>query len=184
MTTAANDLGTTHDKVGIGSLFFLARQYGYKPDSVYRPPVIKPVRPPVIAPDRRKQQAKTASTTQGVVSRASLEAHPYLTRKGFPDRKGLVLDGELLIPMQLGSCIVNVQRVQADGNKRFLYGGLVSHCVARLPKPSCECYTFYVEGYATGLSVLAALEKLDSGDSSQVVVCFTAGNLRKVAAPG
>ena len=50
-------------------------------------------------------------------------------------------------------------------------------------KPSCERYTFYVEGYATGLSVLAVLEKLGSGDSSQVVVCFTAGNLRKVATP-
>ena len=31
---------------------------------------------------------------------------------------------------------------------------------------------------------MAALEKLGSGDSSQVVVCFSAGNLQKIAAPG
>ena len=170
-------------RVGIASLFFLARRYGYRPDSIYRPPVIKTL-PPVIAPDRSKQQAKTASTSQDMISRARLETHPYLTSKGFPDRKGLVLDGELLIPMQLGSCVVNTQRIQADGQKKFLYGGLVSGCVARLGEPDCERHTFYVEGYATGLSVLAALEKLGSGDSSQVVVCFTAGNLRKVATPG
>ena len=40
---------------------------------------------------------------------------------------------------------------------------------------------WYVEGYATGLSVQAALRRMYRDD--QVVVCFSAGNLGNVANP-
>jgi phage/plasmid primase-like uncharacterized protein len=61
-----------------------------------------------------------------MVKRASLDVHPYLMRKAFRKRRGLVLDGDLLIPMRefkLYRQVNSLQRISADGSKLFLPGG-------------------------------------------------------------
>jgi putative DNA primase/helicase len=91
-----------------------------------------------------------------------------------------VLDGELLIPMREFrhyAQINSVQRIAADGTKLFLPGGKAKGSVFFIG-PLLAQERWLVEGYATGLSVRAALRELHR--EAQVVVCFSAGNLAHV----
>ena len=126
----------------------------------------------------RHAEAKRAA--EDMMRRAALDAHPYLAKKGFPQEKGLVLDGELLIPMRefrLYKQVNSLQRISADGSKLFLPGGKAKGSVYFIG-PLMADERWLVEGYATGLSVLAALHELHR--RAQVVVCFSAGNLAYV----
>lgn len=131
------------------------------------------------AAERAKHSEARAKAAE-MMRRAVLGTHPYLDAKGFPGERGLVLDGELLIPMrELGTYaqVNSLQRISADGAKLFLPGGKakasVFHIGPNLPKER-----WLVEGYATGLSVRAALRWLHA--DGQIVVCFSAGNLAHV----
>jgi putative DNA primase/helicase len=70
-----------------------------------------------------------------------------------------------------------VQRISADGTKLFLPGGKAKGSVFFIG-PLLANERWLVEGYATGLSVRAALRELHR--DAQVVVCFSAGNLAHV----
>jgi putative DNA primase/helicase len=70
-----------------------------------------------------------------------------------------------------------VQRISADGTKLFLPGGKAKGSVFFIG-PLVAHERWLVEGYATGLSVRAALRELHR--DAQVVVCFSAGNLAHV----
>ena len=108
-------------------------------------------------------------------------AHPYLVAKGFPEQGGLVLDGNLLVPMRHYRDYHRLQSVQMigpDGSKKFLPGGKASEAVYRLGQGGEH---YYCEGYATALSVMAALKRLYRDQHSEVWVCFSAGNIPKVA---
>ena len=110
-------------------------------------------------------------------------AHPYLVAKGFPEQGGLVLAGNLLIPMRHYRDYHRLQSVQMigpDGSKKFLPMGKASEAVYKIGK-GAERY--YCEGYATALSVMAALKRLYRDRHSEVWVCFSAGNIPKVALP-
>ena len=72
--------------------------------------------------------------------------------------------------------VASLQLIQPDGAKRFLRGGRAGGCVFRLGSGR---EMWWCEGLATGLSVLAALEHLYR--RARVTVCFSAGNLAKVA---
>ena len=107
--------------------------------------------------------------------------HLYPLAKGFPQQGGLVLDGNLLVPMRHYQAYERVQSVQMigpDGSKKFPSGSKVSEAVYKLGK-GAERY--YCEGYATALSVRAALRHLYRDRHSEVWVCFSAGNIPKVA---
>lgn len=127
-----------------------------------------------------RKHAQAAKVASEMLSRSSYEAHPYLAAKGFPAEMGLVLDGELLIPMRdhRTNAVQSLQRITADGAKKFLAGGKARGAVFRLGPPRPREW-WLCEGYATGLSVLAALRDLRR--SASVVVCFSAENLRFVA---
>lgn len=130
--------------------------------------------------DERERQAKARAVAEDMVSRALLDAHPYLISKGFPEERGLVLDSELLIPMRdfsLYRQINSLQRIAADGAKLFLPGGKAKGSVFFIG-PFLARERWLVEGYATGLSVRAALRELHR--EAQVVVTFSAGNLAHV----
>ena len=108
-------------------------------------------------------------------------AHPYLVAKGFPEQGGLVLDGNLLIPMRHYRDYERLQSVQMigpDGRKKYLPGGKASEAVYKIGK-GAERY--YCEGYATALSVMAALKRLYRDQHCEVWVCFSAGNIPNVA---
>jgi len=111
----------------------------------------------------------------------SLEKHAYLDSKGFPDELGNVWQREgkqptLCIPMRVSGQICGVQTITTDGDKRFLFG------------QRCDCAEyvidnkgrdFFCEGYATGLSLRAALSAMKV--RYRIHVCFSAHNLAKLA---
>ena len=118
----------------------------------------------------------------GVAGTGRVRPHPYLVSKGFPEAQGLIIAKEnlLLVPMrslQTGA-VQSLQTITADGAKKFLAGGRAKGAVYNLGRAWTR---WYVEGYATGLSVQAALKRMYRQD--QVVVCFSAGNLAHVATP-
>ena len=115
-----------------------------------------------------------------MLGEAEIGSHDYLAAKGFPDAQGLIIakDNLLLVPMrslQTGQ-VQSLQTITAEGQKRFLPGGRAKGAVYNLGRAWTR---WYVEGYATGLSVQAALKRMYRQD--QVVVCFSAANLAKVA---
>lgn len=127
----------------------------------------------------RMAQRQAADKAAAILSKVVPDDHPYLEAKGLKE-KGLVWyrDGQrlLVVPMRVGADLVGCQIIGEDGNKRFLSGqrtaGAAFVINARGPNVLCE-------GYATGLSVQAALRKLNRPYT--LYVCFSAGNLQKIA---
>jgi putative DNA primase/helicase len=102
-------------------------------------------------------------------------SHPYLTGKNVPSHGLRVSGGTLLIPMQsLSGKTFSLQRIDRDGNKRFMSGGKAKGMVFVIGdlidgKPIC-----IAEGYATAASIHRA-----TGWS--VVTAFSANNMVTVA---
>jgi putative DNA primase/helicase len=129
-----------------------------------------------------REHAQAAAKALEIIDSCRFGTHPYLARKGFPAESGLV-DGEgrLVIPMRPASDysrVSSVQRIAEDGTKLFLPGGATGGCVFELG-PRRAAMTWLAEGHATALSVRAALKSLYRED--RVIVCFSAGNLARVA---
>lgn len=132
------------------------------------------------AAQERARHTEASAKAEDMVKRAAFDVHPYLKAKGFPEERGLVLDGELLVPMRefsLYKKVNSVQRILPDGAKLFLPGGKAKGSVFFIG-PYAANERWLVEGYATGLSVRAALRELHR--DAQVIVCFSAGNLAHV----
>jgi phage/plasmid primase-like uncharacterized protein len=134
---------------------------------------------------RLRTQERAAAQAADLIAEASPETHGYLMAKGFPDTKGLVLpDGGLLIPMRdvatnalLGAQVVRLE--ENEWRKRMVPGMRAKGAVFVIgPRRSREFVL--CEGYATGLSLNAAIRLL--GLSISVMVCFSAHNLTHVAA--
>jgi len=130
---------------------------------------------------QRARQRAAAHEAQKAVRQAIESHHPYLTRKGFPEATGLVRDGKLLVPMRDVESyrqLLGIQEIAVDGEKRFLPGSRTKGAVYRLGTSSARRVAL-CEGYATGLSLQAALARLSG--SYCVVVCFSAMNLVAVS---
>lgn len=112
--------------------------------------------------------------------------HNYLHIKGHGDQRGLVLpDGALMVPMRhwrtnalVGAQIVRWLPEESRYEKKMLPGMRAKGTVLRLGSAQAP-RAWLVEGYATGLSVEAAVRLLRLTDA--VVICFSAGNLINVA---
>lgn len=131
--------------------------------------------------EQRKRQAQTALHAQTLIKECVLSNHPYLDRKGFRDLKGLVHKEQLVIPMrdsQDYARVISAQLIAPNGEKKFLPGGRAKGAVYRIGTPNARRVVL-CEGYATGLSIDAAIKRL-SGPHA-VLVCFSAGNLEIVA---
>jgi len=100
-------------------------------------------------------------------------AHPYLDRKGI-QAHGTRCDGDtLLIPMRDSAGVLrSLQVIDAEGGKRFQFGGQVSGCYFSMGEP--EGVLIVCEGFATGASIHEAT-------GHAVAVAFNAGNLEAVA---
>jgi len=127
--------------------------------------------------DEAFRHAKAAQEALRQLSEASLAKHPYLARKGFPEALGLVLDKKLLIPMRdyKSGQVISLQSIGPD--KKFLFGGRAKGATFTIGNKGGQ--RWLVEGYATGLSVKAALDALYI--QAQVCICFSASNLQYVA---
>jgi len=129
---------------------------------------------------RRAEEAATAAFAAQIarhkVSKATLQTHPYLAKKGFPKMRGLVLDGLLLVPARIGAEIVSLQEITSDGMKTTLKDSRIGGASFTIGSGRDE---ILVEGYATGLSVWTAASGLHL--PVRVTCCFAAANVAAVA---
>jgi putative DNA primase/helicase len=136
------------------------------------------------AADARAEAARHARASEqarGIMAECASAPHPYLEAKGFGSHTALVHPGgDLIVAMREFtdySRINGVQRISADGSKLFLPGSKAKGSVFIMGRGGRQ--RWLVEGFATGLSVHRAL--MDLRRSAEVIVCFSAGNLRHVA---
>lgn len=133
-----------------------------------------------LAREERARREAAAQEARRIILRSELAPHPYLIAKGFPQHRGLVHDGRLVVPMRsferYRERIHSVQMIDAGGDKKFLPGGRAKGAVYRM---GAGFDVWLVEGYATALSVQAALESLYR--KAEIWVCFSAGNLAFIA---
>jgi len=127
-----------------------------------------------LAANRATDQSGKASATVG-------SAHPYLTRKQITAEKVRIAnDGMLLVPMihytLRESRLVGLQKIDADGNKRYSKDMDKPGAACLLGAPAGAPIIAIGEGYATCRTVRMAM-----ADELPVAVAFDAGNLLAVA---
>lgn len=134
-------------------------------------------------PDLVKRRAEEAAaarfaaeTAQHMVKTATWAPHPYLARKGFPKALGLVLEDMLLVPGRINGRITTLQKIYEDGRKMSLKHGSIGGASFSIGDGPLE---FLCEGYATGLSIKAALSGMCV--RARVTCCFAAANVAEVA---
>ena len=130
------------------------------------------------AQETLRAQQRAADKAAQMLAECELRQHPYLAAKGFPDER-VNVNGELmLIPMRVGRDLVGVQTINADGEKKFLFGQRCS--LAQFVFSSTAPGAHIVcEGYATALSIRQAMAAIKRPYTLHV--CFSAGNMKKVA---
>lgn len=105
-------------------------------------------------------------------------SHPYLTAKGLTMSgcDGIRVDaaGALVIPMYYNGKILSVQRISADGEKKFHFGTSTKGAYYPINRQGATV-TALVEGFATGCTIFNAMP------SCRVLVCFNSGNMPVVA---
>jgi len=134
----------------------------------------------IIVEDKKRQEdmAKAAAKAGWILHQTYNGSHPYLEKKGFKDENGNIwdVDGKqlLVIPMRIDGQLVGCQLIGEE--KKFLYGqkskGATFVIDAKGPSIFCE-------GYATALSVRAAMKAM--GVRYTIHVCFSASNLIYIA---
>lgn len=142
---------------------------------------------------RRAQEAAGIATR--LVAAAELRTHAYLAAKGFPDEMVLVADAAVIakiggkyllsdeggaaavvIPARVGTAIRSVQIIWESGEKKFLANGEMGGASHRIATGRDR---WHCEGFATGLTLRAALKALRH--NATVLVCFSASNVETVA---
>jgi len=126
--------------------------------------------------ERKDRQTKAAKKAGWIMHNAKCDTHPYLASKGFPNDKGWVWEGKLVIPMRINGELVGCQLIDQDGGKKFLYGQQTKGATAGF---DTKGRVILCEGYATALSVRAALKHAKM--RYNIVVCFSAGNMAEIA---
>lgn len=110
-------------------------------------------------------------------------ASDYLLRKGIERAESVrYADGGIVVPMlrydlPREQSLKGVQRIGADGAKRFTPGMAKTGTACRLGLPAVGEPLFVCEGYATGMSLRMAIELLTGARRWPVFVAFDAYNL-------
>jgi len=135
---------------------------------------------------RNHQHQQAAEWAARMLALAKAGPHGYLQRKGLGDTPGLVLpEGELYVPMRdirtnalVGAQIVQWLPEEMRWEKKYLYGMRSKGAVLQLgPRNARELVL--CEGYATGLSIEAAVRQMRL--NAAVLVTFSDSNLRYAA---
>jgi putative DNA primase/helicase len=130
--------------------------------------------------ERVRLQKDAANRAAAILKQCVFGKHDYLKAKGFEYEHAnvMVIDGvpTLVIPMRVAGSLVGCQLIGNDGSKKFLYGQRTSNAEFTLDNkgPHILC-----EGYATGLSIRAAMKALKRRYTLHI--CFSAGNMEKIA---
>ena len=130
--------------------------------------------PVATRPRPRRRTPDAGQRAQAMLKASTLDRHPYLIRKGFPDRLMPVLDDAIVIGIwSHDRKLLSAQTIREDGAKKFLPGGAVKGGRYKLGGGRNR---FVCEGLATGLSILIAASPL-APRNVEVVVAFSAGNI-------
>ena len=125
--------------------------------------------------ERLDRQEEARRKAVYIVKSGVLSTHPYLIRKGFPER-GLVWKELLVVTMRAGGQLVGCQLIDKIGNKKFLSGQITKGASLVIDNKGRD---ILVEGYATGLSVRRALKLMKA--RYRIHVCFSASNMLEIA---
>lgn len=129
---------------------------------------------------RRANQEEAVKKAAQIMSQCQMGRHDYLKRKGFPDGEGYIWVNErrqtLVLPMRVDGHLVGCQLIDQDGGKKFLYGQRTSGATLTIDNKGVH---ILCEGYATALSVREIFKKFKRRYTLHV--CFSAGNMKKVA---
>ena len=130
--------------------------------------------------DRKIAAQKAAAKAGWILHQTRQAFHPYLTAKGFPEEEGRVWvtdDGPVLvIPMRINGALVGCQLINHKGEKKFLSGQVTKGATFIM---DAKGVPIFVEGYATALSVRAAMKAMKIRYT--IYVCFSASNMEFVA---
>lgn len=127
--------------------------------------------------DTQRRQSEAAAKAEWIIKQCQTSTHDYLKAKGFDDQTGLVWNELLVIPMRIAGKVVGCQLIDKDGQKKFLSGQKTSGAEFVFDNKGTH---IFCEGYATALSIRAVLKSLKKNYTLHV--CFSAGNMEKVAA--
>jgi len=131
--------------------------------------------------EQKKRQHQAMQRAVAMLNASGNSTHPYLEAKGFKDEQGNVLwqNGEplLLIPMRVNGSLVGLQQIDKTGQKKFLYGQRTNNATFTFNNHGMN---ILCEGYATALSIRIAMKQMKR--RYNLHVCFSAGNMVKVAA--
>jgi putative DNA primase/helicase len=181
--------------VTIASLFHEAKQNGWRDEGHQRP-----TQDQINAQRREAQERQSAEgqeririareaakKAEWILSQCVQEQHAYLQSKGFPELPGLVWRPEqesnlLCVPMYVAGKISSLQMISRSGEKKFLTGGITSKAEYCIDAAGIGGDDWWVEGYASGLSLRACLNALKM--RYRIHVCFSAGNLKRMAHSG
>ena len=129
---------------------------------------------------REELQKKAAAKAAHLLNNCQKAFHDYLRNKGFEDEPGNVYVKEgvpyLVIPMRVGSALVGAQVISPEGDKKFLFGQRTKGAEFVFDNHGPHVL---VEGYATALSVRAAMKALKMRYT--IHVCFSAQNLLHIS---
>ncbi len=104
-------------------------------------------------------------------------SHPYLANKRIGALELRQAGGLLLVPLRdIDGNLVNLQRINAEGEKRFLTGGRITGCFALASARDIpeDGELYIAEGWATAATIAETLRL-------PVVAAMHAGNLKPVA---
>jgi len=131
--------------------------------------------------DNRQNDAKKAADRAAwILSQTSLDRHPYLERKGFPNELGNVWIKDdrqiLVVPMRHQDRIVGLQLINDEGEKKFLYGQTSKGATFSM---NAKGTPIFCEGFATGLSIRDIMQSMNLPYC--IHICFSASNMQFVA---
>lgn len=137
--------------------------------------------------DHEAGMIRAAKKAGWIMHQCKPEQHAYLDSKGFPKATGPVWwpnesSNLLCIPMRYRGAVCGVQMINRDGEKRFLSGQRTSHAEYTIDNSGPGSRHWWVEGYATGLSLREALKFLRQ--RYVIHVTFSASNLKAMAHSG
>lgn len=148
-----------------------------------------------MARERAAKQAQVSREARQLIASAKIGSHAYLLSKGFPEESGLISDGRLVIPMRdvddyfniLSAQLIFITGYDGEGanrkpifEKKFLPGGRAMGAIYRMGALLAQGVRVVLcEGYATGLSLHAAMARLPG--KATIVCCFSANNLERVS---
>lgn len=181
--------------VSIATLYHEAKQSGWRDEGHQRPTQeqINAQRAAVEeraskeGQERIRTAREAARKAEWILSQCVREQHAYLHSKGFPDLPGLVWrptpeNNLLCIPMYASGSICGLQMISASGQKKFLSGQVTSQAEFCIDAGGINAMDWWVEGFASGLSLRECLHALKK--PYRIHVCFSAQNLKRMAHSG